>query len=753
MLDAEARFDKHWSLRSLVRGGEVVPTWMPDNAFFFYATGGPHDIEVWKVDPASGERTPLFDVADLRARLTEITGYEPAGRGVPTKMIAPIGPGVVCLTIDMKMYDVTLKTGEVTAVPPHQQAERMRMAPQSIAVKNWPTAVPPPMEAPSPDMQRFATVLDHQLAIRSVASGDTVPLTEDGEPDYAWEVGGGFGSGTGLWSPDGRLLIAFKTDKRRVFKLPLPRWLDRKPFVEYLPMPLTGDRMPVAEVHLVDTSTGETRRLDLGDEEQFVLPVGFTRDAAEILFIRLHLYARWLELVAVDVASGERRTIIREESDTRVASPFEFTFKRFTFPGTDPEHPEINPKPDCRIVPLKESDRFLWLTEQSGWRHIHLYDLAGEHLVQLTDGEWPVSHVAAVDEADGLVYFEAGIDADRAYDSHICRVPLDGGEIERLSDGPGLHIGQFSTDAKCFVEIHNGVTVPPRSVLKAGDGSVLAELDEADLQILDQVGWTEPEEFRVPTPDGDDEFYGVLYKPADFDPSKRYPVLELVYQGDYLTTLPRDFWGSMYLAFYHSLAQLGYVVVRTETRGCSGRGKAWQDWAYDPGIGAHEAADHRHVIERAAEDRPWMDLSKGIGVFGQSYGGYYTIRFMLQEPEFYTVGVALAPAELGYVNGQGLNETYLGPIVERKAFYDQAALVPLAPNLAGKLLIVAGSNDINCPFHMPMKLMDAFFRAGKHPDLLVLANRDHSFLWSGETDVPKYVRDRMRMYFDAFFKA
>lgn len=276
---------------------------------------------------------------------------------------------------------------------------------------------------------------------------------------------------------------------------------------------------------------------------------------------------------------------------------------------------------------------------------------------------------------------------------------------------------------------------PPAVDLRRADGALLQTLARADIDGLKALRWTPPEEFVAKAADGRTDLYGAIYKPFDFDPARKYPVIEVIYAGPMTTQVPRTFSGST-----SALAHLGFIVVLMDGRGTTERGKAFQDVVYG-NLGRHESPDHVAVLKQIAAPRPYMDMER-VGVYGRSFGGYFAIRAMLLAPDVYRVGIAAAPIVEVYGHGSRV-EPYLGRPSDDPAAYDYASNLPLAGTLEGRLLMTHGTADVNAPFSQTLKMADAFIRGNKPFDLLVLPGVAHFH----EAHAARYWYDAVRRYF------
>lgn len=305
------------------------------------------------------------------------------------------------------------------------------------------------------------------------------------------------------------------------------------------------------------------------------------------------------------------------------------------------------------------------------------------------------------------MYFTANGDPQRPYDTHLYRVTPEGKEFTRLTEAPGQHSLVFTPSNKFYLDTHSNLDRPPVIELRKADGTLLQVLSKANIDSLTALNWQPPEEFKAKAADGVTDLYGVLYKPLDYDPGRKYPVIETIYGAPYFTTVGREF--SRGHSMQH-MAESGFIVFAVDARGTPERGKRFLDVVYK-NWGKHEIADHVTVLKQLAAERPYMDLSR-VGITGGSAGGYFTVRALLQAPDVYHVGVARASVvdfRLGAAMGV---EPYMGLPEDNGVGYEYASNLNLAPNLRGKLLLVHGTHDKNTTLGPIMKLVDAPARSG-----------------------------------------
>ena len=718
--ERDAMYDRYQEFPSYVEGGSIEHHWMDDGSSFWYAENAPANTVIYKLDPQANMKTPLFDTGRIRQALIPLMTEEPPYQGLPFDDFSFLGPGesTVEFTIAGRAFILELDTYAIRPGPDVLEVNQDRVEPRTFS---GPRGFGDQLEQPSPDGRWLAGVEDHDLRLRSTNGTGELRLTLDGIEDYEW--GHDLWNQWIAWSPDSQKLISARVDLREYPKIPIVDYLGPREKIDWTHEfnPLAGQSIPQTELFIFDVSSRRSIPVDTGDGPHYFLHSGpgWSLDTSEQLFLKMSRDYKKLELMAVNVETGTSRVVLTETQET-----FLVGFETQLLPRL--------------FTSLGDGKEFVWMSERDGWRHLYLYRIDGTLVTRLTNGSFPVVEVIAVDDEDGWVYFTAHGDQQRPYDTHLYRVRMDGTDFSQLTEAAGQHEIQFAPSRRFFIDTHSSVSRPPVVELRRADGSLLQVLAKADTSGLAQLQWRAPEEFVVKAADGKTDLWGVLFKPYDFDPGKKYPVIDVIYGASNSSVVPKSF--TDYPAYYGqapALAQLGFITFIVDARGTPERSKAFQDVVYG-NFGRYEIPDHVATLTQLGDARPYMDLSR-VGIMGQSMGGYFTTRALFLAPDVYHVGVASAPAL------SVERETDLGSPESNEAAYRYASNLEFVDGLEGKLLLIHGTSDPEAHFQNTMKLADALIRAGKPYDFLVMPGQAHS-LWRGEHAA--YWREAIRNYFE-----
>jgi dipeptidyl-peptidase 4 len=698
-----------WNVEPLVSGAEVQPQWLPGERFW-YRNRIPEGHEFVVVDPARGTRERAFDHERLARALTEQTGVEHRPFALPITRLEPMDDGRgLGFELDRRRWacDVIAYRCERPATP----VEEARA------------------EVLSPDGRLAAFRRDHDLWVREVATGRETRLTSDGAEHHGYATDNeGWRSSARpvvVWSPDSRRIKSFRLDERGVGEMHLLETAEGRPILHSWKYALPGDTVvPLYERLVIDVEGARVVPLRAEPDHQrtssccgmlrgdVMGDVEWSPDGRRVAYASVSRDYRDVRLRLADAETGEVRTVLEERGEP---------FFESSAAGRG--------VPNWRV--LHGRGRVLWLSQRDGYAHLYLHDLDDGRLRnRVTSGEWNVIDVLRVDEAGGWVYFTgAGRERGRdPYHRHLYRVRTDGRNLTLLSPEDADHVVTVSPSGRWFVDSYSRVDAPPVTVLRRADGRVVRVLEEADISRLLATGWPRPIPFTARARDGVTELHGVMYRPSDFDPARRYPIINNIYPGPQAGSIgPRTF-AAARRGDAQALAELGFVVVQIDALGTPMRSRPFHAH-YHGDLGDNGLEDQIAVMRQLAERHPYIDLSR-VGIYGHSGGGFATAAAMLRFPDFFHVGVAGAGNHdnRGYTYYWG--EKWHGPLTRdpdgTDSYTDQANHL-LAGNLRGKLLLSYGTMDNNVHPDMTLLLVDELIRHNKDFDLVVLPNRNHGY--------------------------
>ncbi len=705
---AESFLGQHTS--PLVFRASVRPTWLGGDRFWYRNTI-PEGTEFVRVDPASGTRELAFDHDRLAAAISEVVDPTYTANSLPLRNLALSDDGRFAefevqgmpMMCDLSMYACTEFTGgsgEVEA---------------------------PPYSMTSPDGSKAAFIREHNLWMKNLDNGEETQLTTDGIEDfgYATNNAGWIKSPRPvmLWSPDSKKIATFQHDARGVGMMYLVNTQVGHSELEAWRYPLPQDsvifRISRVIIH-VDEPEPRVVRLQMSPDQHrgtttdhvaardgTFMDNDWSADSQHLAFVSSSRDHKEAYLRVADAETGEVRDVMEEIVPTYFESGVGLVNWHALF----------------------DSNEALWYSERSNWGHLYLYDLTtGELKNQITHGDWAVLQVRHIDRENRRLFFTAGgRDGSDPYFHHFYRINFDGSDLKLLTPEDAHHSITMSPTGQYFIDSYSTPTTPPITVVRDTDGNVVVELEEGDISQLVASGWKAPIPFTTKARDGETDLYGLMYTPSNFDPSKKYPVLNYLYPGPQSGSVgSRSFRAAR--SDKQAVAELGFVVVEVDAMGTPGRSKSFHD-AYYGNMGDNGLPDQITTIEQLAERHPWMDIDR-VGIWGHSGGGFASTGGILRYPDFYKVAVSSAGNHdnRNYEDDwgekwHGLLETY----PDGTTNYDSQANHLLVDNLKGKLLIAHGTMDSNVPPSNTLLVVEALIKANKDFDMYMIPNAGHGF--------------------------
>lgn len=553
----------------------------------------------------------------------------------------------------------------------------------------------------SPDGRRVAFVRGNDLSVVEVESGRESRLTRDGSEvvyngklDWVYEEELANRDARGYeWSPDGRSIAYLRLDDSPIAPAPLVDYLSVPAKVEWQRYPKAGGKNPNASFHVVGVDGSERAAARVTDGSYVVPGFSWTPDSAEVCYRLLNREQNRLEARLVRPRAGSVRTLFVEQ---------------------DPHWINVFDPP--RFL---RDGRYLWKSERTGFGHLYVGSTSGGQPQAITRGAWMVDKIAGVDEARGIVYFTATEENVRR--RPLYRVGLDGAGFAKVTSTPrGQHVTDLSPDGKLLLDTYSSVAEPPVLSLLDPSGKTIRVVDRPANRLAEFELGTD-EEISVTAEDGA-RLEARVVKPADFDPSKKYPVIVFVYGGPH-SQVVRDAWGATSM-LDHLLASRGFVVWSLDNRGAFGRGHAWETALFHE-MGTRELADQLAGV-RHLKSLPWVDSGR-IGIWGWSYGGYMTLFALTRAPDVWKCGVAGAPVTDWKFYDTIYTERYMGTPQENPKGYERSAPLAKAGDLRVPLLLLHGGSDDNVHLQNTVAFVDALIKAGRPYELQVQPRQKHGF--------------------------
>jgi dipeptidyl-peptidase 4 len=575
----------------------------------------------------------------------------------------------------------------------------------------------------SADGSRVAFARDGELHVLELATGTERRLTAGAREGVTHGIAEfiaqeEMGRSEGLWwSPDGSRLAYTEVDETGVPPYPIVHQGRSTWEVETHRYPFAGGPNARVRLGIVPAAGGETSWLSFASpgEEVYLARVRWAPDGTLLAQIQTR-DQKCLRLLRFDPASGQPTTLLEDRTDTWINL-----------------HDDLRPLAD---------GRFLWSSEASGFRHLELRDRRGAILRRLTSGDWSVDRLEGIDEKAGRVYFTAA--KGSPLERQLFRVGLARGRVERITREAGFHEVTLSPDGRWIVDVHDSASSPPRVLLKDGSGGLVRVVDPNEDPEVRELALTPPEVVTLRAADGT-LLYGAIHKPEPLVKGRRYPAVVRVYGGPTAQTV-KDSWEVTQDLRSRYLADHDYVVFRLDNRGSPRRGRKFETSLFGR-LGSVEV-DDQIAGARFLAALPYVDGSR-IGIYGWSYGGYMAARCLLLAPDLFRAAVAGAPVTDWDGYDTHYTERYMGTPRSNPVGYRESSLLPLAPRLEGRLLIVHGLIDENVHFRHTARLMDALNAAQKPYDLLLFPDERH--LPRGVDD-RRYLESRIIEHFDRHLK-
>ena len=770
------------ALRSVVFTGNLQPRWLGKSDSLWYNWKDKSGSRFTLVVPMNSTRRPLFDHQKLASALSMTARKPVEANNLPfTTLNFTKDHKAIRFVVDSTRYEWVLASEMLRSlgrtlrdsVPQDEEREERggqlggggggaAGGQQTDEFRNW-----------SPDSTAFVFARNHNLYIvenlKGANKGDTTQISTDGVKDYSFGfldslqvqqdedqqqqqqlLDGTQGGQTRrsrdprvrpavIWSPDSKAFVFARNDARTVKELYLVSNLaEPRPVLSSYRYAMPGEEnVPQQELWAFSRGTPKVTQVGVNRwKDQRLMSMHFPSSSSSIRVVRRDRLQRNLDVIDVDIASGAVKSLFTESIENAALEPQPI---RYTKKGGD----------------------MIWWSERSGWGQFYLYDSTGRYKGPLTSGAWHANAIAAIDSVKGIVWVngEGREPGENPYLRHTYRVNADGSGFTLVDPGTFNHVETFSPTRRYMVDAYSRVDYPTEIVVRDASGKIVMPIEKMDVSRLKEMGWKPPESFVVKAADGVTDIYGNMWKPFDFDSTRRYPIIANVYPGPQTESVNNTFSAG---GVPQQLAQLGFIVIQIGNRGGSPlRSLAYHRYGYY-NLRDYALADKKSGMEQLAARHKFIDIEK-VGIYGHSGGGFLTAAALMQPPynDFFKVGVSssgnhdnniynanwsesnhgmkLVPAKRdttsrarggrviasGGAPGGGVADT----VVKADSTFEirVPTNIELAPNLKGRLLLTTGDMDNNVHPGNTVRLVNALIKANKRFDYMVLPGKPHGY--------------------------
>jgi dipeptidyl aminopeptidase/acylaminoacyl peptidase len=757
----------------------VIPHWLENDDRFWYSYETNQGKKYYLIDPLRKTKNPLFDNAKMAAMLTTLTRIPYDAQHLPIKNPKVIKKDTVLLfevevpkdaeipsakkvekaaekeqadkdktkdadkekeppsKVKTLYFEYELATGKLTLLDGYEPPKRLRWASVSpdektilfvrgfnlftMDAENYAKAQKKEDDQTIVETQITTDGVEHFSYARRLNDEDRRELKKNDKDKREPRTPAVNIS----WSKDSRKFSLIRADQRKVTDLWVINSLSNpRPTLESYRYAMPGevnvnqyelyvfDRESKAKV-VIKTDRFKDQSLSIQTAEvtararelDRVTPLWVSDTSDKLYFNRLSRDMHKLDVCVANTETGEVKTLIEERLNTYIEA-----------------------KP-LRLV--NNGQELIFWSERDGWGHYYLFDAEGRLKNQITSGEYVCDSIEGTDDKSRALYFtafgrEAGEDP---YYSHFYRVNLDGSALKLLNPGEASHTVNESDSNKYFVSTSSKVNTAPKSVLYDNLCNLILELETTDLAAAIEAGFKFPEPFKVKADDGITDLYGVMYKPFDFNPNKKYPIIAYVYPGPQTESVTKTF--SPRNANV-ALAQFGFIVIEVGNRGGNPQRSKWYHTFGYGNLRDYGLADKKAAIEQLARKNSYIDIDR-VGIYGHSGGGFMSTAAMLVYPDFFKVAVSSSGNHENNVYNKEWSEKHHGvkEITDKdgsvKFEYSIDKNSELARNLKGRLMLTTGDIDDNVHMAGTLRMADALIKANKRFDFFVFPGKRHGY--------------------------
>jgi dipeptidyl-peptidase 4 len=665
--------------------------WAEDSSGVAFITQNKNERSFNKIDFAKMQIEPLLDKERLAKILSDSLKTTIKANDLTLAGVKYVSKNKLSFNAGNKNWTLDLITYQLTFNPGEKRNE---------------------MEESSPDGKWIAYTDKCNLYIRSTETGTVKQLSKTGERNHEYASYYGWGeiiegengerpAHFGVnWSPDSKWIVTFICDLRKGQKMYLLDWSVDSLYRARLLSYYRGSPGDTDMVYMIpvffNIETGEEIRKD---EFRNV-------NAADLDWSN----EPGICYIKNTVRGYQQVDLYRFNANTKIQ---ELLYTETSTTNIDNFNTWI----------VEEWGKIIITSERDGWKQLYALNLKDKTVKRLTEGNFFVNDLVINKQAKTIFFIASGKETGHnPYYLHAYRIGADGKGFTMLTPENANHDIFVSPDGKYIVDNMSAPDLPTVTLLRdAKTGKILKELSKANIDSLLAMGFRFAEPFTATARDGSTTIYGAIWKPSNFDPNKKYPVIDQSYTGPHTNMFPRNF-ATTLTRNNQPLAELGFIVVCIDGMGTAGRSKAFHNVSYK-NMGKN-LLDHVLAIKELAKKYSWIDAGR-VGIFGHSAGGYDAGHAVLEFPDFYKVAVASSADHDFRMEKDWWPEMYMGWPVDSS--YHLVSNITMAKNLKGKLLITHGGIDENVNPSATFKLAEALIRANKEFDMLILPSQRHGY--------------------------
>jgi dipeptidyl-peptidase-4 len=705
---AAQKFDAP-NLQKQVTRLQIIPFFLKKSNKFWFTVDQKEEgnkFDYYLVDLKTKQKTPLFDKDAITSSLKVLDPAAPKTATISYSSQFSKDESTVEVSYNNLKYDYNYNTKVLAKQATNPVREPAR------AIGNW-----------SPNQKFVLYSLNHNLYLKSGSDTLAFKLSTDGALYFSFSIAEEHDfidkptATDAVWSADSQNFYVLRKDNRKAKTMAVINSMAKpRPIVNSYKYEMSDDKeVAQYEFYVGSVADHSLKKVNIARwPDQEVVVLNQQNIGNEVFLLRKKRSRDEVELCAVDLKTGKLRVVVNE-----VSKPF------------------INPDL-FNVSVLNKGTDILWWSDRTGWGQYYHYNNSGKLLNTITSGNWTAGKITAIDTAKRLLYFygygkETGRNPNYAF---LYRTAIDGNTPPVLLTPEDANHNVYVAPSKTyFVDNFSRIDLAPKTVVREHSGKFITEVYAPDLKKLYEYGWKQPEQFTVKAKDGVTDLYGLMWKPFNFDPNKKYPIISQVYPGPFTETVWNDF---TITDRYNntSLAQVGFIVVVMGHRGGSPyRNATYYKFGHE-NLRDYALEDDKYGLEQLGERFKYIDLTK-VGIFGHSGGGAMSTTALCTYPDFYKVAVSSSGNHDNRIYNRFWVETYNGFNV--KIDLNES----IAKNLKGHLLLVTGESDQNVNPAHTYRMVDALIKADKNFDLLVLPGQGHTY----EEPYKTYFQKRLRSYF------